>query len=71
MLVAAVGRIVDAQMAERVVSEKGADLAFVGTQFLREAGLVWGWARELGVRVEWPRQYVRGDAEAVKKLGTL
>ncbi|KAF2450290.1 FMN-linked oxidoreductase, partial [Karstenula rhodostoma CBS 690.94] len=59
MVVAGVGRIADARTAEAVVGEGKADLAFVATEFLRDANLVHRWAEELGVGVEWPKQYAR------------
>ncbi|KAL4883837.1 putative NADH-dependent flavin oxidoreductase [Aspergillus karnatakaensis] len=71
LLVAAVGFIKSPGTARDVVqasrleideadgSEKAqkADLAFVGRQFLREAGFVLRCAQELGVEVEWAYQY--------------
>ncbi|KAJ4354175.1 NADH-dependent flavin oxidoreductase [Didymosphaeria variabile] len=71
MFVAAVGRIADAATAQKVVSEKQADLTFVATEFLRDPNLVHRWAEELGASVEWPRQYVRADRQARAKMGTL
>lgn len=71
VLVAGVGRIADARTAEAVVGEGKADLVLVGTEFLRDAGLVYRWAEELGVGVEWPRQYVRADRGAMAGMGTL
>jgi len=68
MLVAAVGKIESAAMAEGVLSEGKADVVLVAKQFLRNPNLVRTWAEELGVEMEWPRQYVR---LANKPMGTL
>lgn len=70
MVVAGVGRIADAKRAEEVVGEAKADLAFVATEFLRDGNLVCRWAGDLGVGLEWPRQYVRADRGGAK-LGNL
>lgn len=67
MFVGAVGRITEARVAEKTLREKGADLALVATQFLRDPNLVYRWGEELDVRVPWPRQYCRADKEAKAK----
>lgn len=71
MVVAAVGRITEPEVAEEVIRDKDADLVFVGTQFLRDPGLVYKWAKELGAKWEWPRQYVRADTTVRARMGTL
>jgi 2,4-dienoyl-CoA reductase-like NADH-dependent reductase (Old Yellow Enzyme family) len=68
MLVAAVGKIDNAGMAEGVLQEGKADVVFVGRQFLRDPNLVRTWAGELEVEMEWPRQYVRLGG---RPMGTL
>lgn len=68
MMVAAVGRIADAVTAEKVVKEKGADLACIATEFLRDPNLVYRWSEQLGANMEWPRQYVRADREAKVRM---
>jgi 2,4-dienoyl-CoA reductase-like NADH-dependent reductase (Old Yellow Enzyme family) len=59
MLVAAVGLITNAAVAEEVLQNKKADMVLVGREFLRDPNVVHKWAYELGTKKEWPRQYVR------------
>jgi 2,4-dienoyl-CoA reductase-like NADH-dependent reductase (Old Yellow Enzyme family) len=68
MFVAAVGKIDNAVMAKGLLEEGKADLVLVARQFLRDPNLVRTWAEELGVEMDWPRQYVRLHN---KPLGTL
>lgn len=67
ILVGAVGRISEASIAEETLREKGADLALVATQFLRDPNLVYRWSEELDAHVQWPRQYCRADRKAKVK----
>jgi 2,4-dienoyl-CoA reductase-like NADH-dependent reductase (Old Yellow Enzyme family) len=55
-LVGAVGLITDAQQASSIFSEGKADAVFVAREFLRDAGTVLRWARELAVDVGWAVQ---------------
>ncbi|KAI5862724.1 FMN-linked oxidoreductase [Durotheca rogersii] len=65
LLVGAVGLINDAETARDVVQEEQgraarADLALIARQYLRESEFPLRVARELGVEVKWPNQYLRG-----------
>lgn len=57
--VAAVGLITEPAMMEAIVSEGRADLVAVARQFLRDPQLPLHAARELGVDLPWPQQYLR------------
>ncbi len=57
--VAAVGLIVEAAQAERVISSGGADAVMIGRAMLRDPAWALRAAAELGVKVEWPTQYRR------------
>lgn len=58
MLFASVGLITEAQQAEKI-AETQADVVLIAREFLRNPNLVLDWARELGVDVQWPKQYHR------------
>jgi 2,4-dienoyl-CoA reductase-like NADH-dependent reductase (Old Yellow Enzyme family) len=54
--VGAVGMITAGKQAEGIVAEGKADAVLVGRAFLRNPGLVWQWAGELGVEVRVAKQ---------------
>lgn len=60
LLVATVGNITEGQFANQIVENGDADIVLSGSQFLKNPGLTWAWADELGVRqvhtrpYEWP-----------------
>ena len=56
----AVGLITDPVQADHIVRTGQADLVLLGRQFLREPSWPNRAARELGVEVERPVQYLRG-----------
>ena len=55
----AVGLITEPRQADAIVAEERADLVALGRQLLREPSWPLRAARELGVDVEWPKQYRR------------
>ena len=55
----AVGLISDARQAESILSEGSADLILMARQFLRDPYVPLHAAKELGVDLAWPVQYVR------------
>jgi 2,4-dienoyl-CoA reductase-like NADH-dependent reductase (Old Yellow Enzyme family) len=55
----AVGLITEAQQANAIVSEGSADAVFLARQFLRDPYVPLHWAKELGVTINAPEQYVR------------
>jgi 2,4-dienoyl-CoA reductase-like NADH-dependent reductase (Old Yellow Enzyme family) len=55
----AVGLITDAQQAEAIVSDGCADAVLLARQMLRDPYFPLHAARELGVEVKWPDQYLR------------
>ncbi|SEJ68354.1 NADH:flavin oxidoreductase/NADH oxidase [Demequina mangrovi] len=58
----AVGQIVDAAQAERIVASGQADAVFVGREFMRDPHLPLRAAHELGVELDyWPPQYRRAS----------
>lgn len=57
--VAAVGLITEAAQAERIVADGDADLVLVGREILRNPYWPLQAARQLGVEVDWPKQYLR------------
>jgi 2,4-dienoyl-CoA reductase-like NADH-dependent reductase (Old Yellow Enzyme family) len=57
---AAVGLVTDPRQAEQIVAQGSADLVLLGRQLLREPYWPLRAARELGVEVDWPAQYLRG-----------
>ncbi|RLM59864.1 NADH:flavin oxidoreductase/NADH oxidase [Halobellus sp. Atlit-31R] len=58
--VGAVGGITTPQQADQLVRNGRADLAIVGREHLRNPYFALEAAHELGVDVEWPKQYERG-----------
>jgi 2,4-dienoyl-CoA reductase-like NADH-dependent reductase (Old Yellow Enzyme family) len=59
VLTAAVGRITDAQQAEGIIREGGADAVFLARQMLRDPHWPLRAAHELGASITWPKQYAR------------
>jgi 2,4-dienoyl-CoA reductase-like NADH-dependent reductase (Old Yellow Enzyme family) len=55
----AVGLITDAAQAEQILMDEQADLIFLAREMLRDPYWPLHAARELGVDVPWPNQYVR------------
>ena len=55
LLVGAVGSITNGKIAQGVI-DKGIDAVFVGRLFLKNPGLVWAYADELGVAIHQGRQ---------------
>jgi 2,4-dienoyl-CoA reductase-like NADH-dependent reductase (Old Yellow Enzyme family) len=55
-LVGAVGGISTGALATEVLDEEWADVVFVGRYFQQNPGLVWQFARELGVEIQLPNQ---------------
>jgi 2,4-dienoyl-CoA reductase-like NADH-dependent reductase (Old Yellow Enzyme family) len=55
----AVGLIGEAKQAERILEEGSADLILMARQFLRDPYVALHAAKELGVDLEWPVQYLR------------
>jgi 2,4-dienoyl-CoA reductase-like NADH-dependent reductase (Old Yellow Enzyme family) len=56
---AAVGMITDAAQAEQVIADGDADMVFLAREMLRQPHWPLLAARQLGVEVEWPKQYER------------
>ncbi|TFK73402.1 FMN-linked oxidoreductase [Pluteus cervinus] len=54
--VGSVGAISEARVAQGVLDKGQADVVFVGRQFLKEPGLVWKFAEELGVNIAAAKQ---------------
>lgn len=69
LLVSAVGGIGDGVWANKCLEEKGLDAVFAARAFLRDAGFAATCAEELGVQIQWPKQYLRkGRKRAPQKL---
>ena len=58
--VGAVGGITTPQQADQLIRNDRADLAIVGREHLRNPYFALEAAHELGVDIEWPKQYDRG-----------
>lgn len=56
MLVGTVGRINDGLVAQEVLDKGQADVILVGRQFLKNPGLVWAFADDLGVKIRAAHQ---------------
>jgi 2,4-dienoyl-CoA reductase-like NADH-dependent reductase (Old Yellow Enzyme family) len=56
---AAVGMITDAAQAEQIIADGDADMVFLAREMLRQPHWPLLAARQLGVEVEWPKQYER------------
>ncbi len=59
MLTGAVGMITDARQAEEILASGQADLVLLGREMLRNPYFTLHAAKELGVDIPWPLQYVR------------
>jgi 2,4-dienoyl-CoA reductase-like NADH-dependent reductase (Old Yellow Enzyme family) len=59
VLSAAVGLITDAKQADTIVRSGQADMVFLAREVLRDPHFPLRAARELGVEVDWPSQYLR------------
>ena len=59
ILTGAVGLITGAQQAESILSEEKADLVLLGREMLRNPYFPMKAAKELGVDISWPVQYIR------------
>jgi len=59
ILTGAVGFIVDARQAESILQEEKADLVFLAREMLRNPYFALSSAKELGVDITWPAQYLR------------
>ena len=67
----AVGSITNGKIAQGVL-DKGIDAVFVGRLFLKNPGLVWTYADELGVAIRQGRQLEWGFAEGgIRALGEV
>ncbi|KIW22107.1 uncharacterized protein PV07_12523 [Cladophialophora immunda] len=69
MLVSTVGNITHGHQANELL-EGGLDVIFAGRPFLKNPGLVWSWADDLGVQVRWANQIrwtVEGRTKRVRK----
>jgi len=66
MLVGTVGSITSGKQANDLL-EEGLDVAIAGRMFQKNPGLVWAWADELGVEVNWANQIRWGFAGRGKK----
>ena len=55
----AVGLIIDAEQAEKIIFEEQADLVFMARELLRNPYFPLEAANELGADIEWPPQYQR------------
>ena len=59
ILTGAVGLITTAVQAESILKEDKADMVFLGRELLRNPYFTLNAARELGVDIPWPLQYLR------------
>lgn len=57
----AVGLITSAQQADDIIKSGKADLVFLARQMLRDPYFPLHAAKELGVEIEWPKQYARAS----------
>ena len=55
----AVGLITEAKQADDIISEGKADIVLLAREELRDPYFPLHAAKELGVEVEWPKQYLR------------
>jgi len=54
-----VGLITSASQAEDILNRGAADFILLGREFLRQPHLVYSWAKDLGVDINWAAQYDR------------
>lgn len=57
LFVATVGKIEEAEFANKVVEDGEADFVLNGKLFLKNPGLTWKWADDLGVKLAHAKQY--------------
>jgi 2,4-dienoyl-CoA reductase-like NADH-dependent reductase (Old Yellow Enzyme family) len=62
VMTGAVGLITAAKQAEEILANGHADLILIGRQSLRDPNFPLHAAKELGVDMEWPNQYLRAKA---------
>ena len=62
----AVGFILTGSQAEEILQKEQADLVLIGRESLRNPRFPMDAARELGVEIDWPRQYLRGNKERLR-----
>lgn len=67
ILVSAVGSITSGKQAQELLDQGAADFIMSGRQFLKNPGLVWSWAEELGVYAETAAQIGWGFGGRGKK----
>ncbi|KAH9912003.1 hypothetical protein B0H21DRAFT_782373 [Amylocystis lapponica] len=70
MIIAAVGGITNAHVAQEVLDKGQADVIMVGRHFIRDHQAVWNFAEELGVDIHLPNQVdwvFKGRGSAQKK----
>lgn len=60
ILTGAVGVIINARQAEKILADQQADLIFMAREHLRDPYFSLHAAKELGDEVKWPEQYLRG-----------
>jgi 2,4-dienoyl-CoA reductase-like NADH-dependent reductase (Old Yellow Enzyme family) len=63
IMTGAVGLITSAQEAETILQKNGADLILLGRQVLRDPYFPLHAAKELGVEISWPVQYLRAKTD--------
>lgn len=56
LIVGTVGMISSAELANTLIEKDGLDFVMVGRGFLKNPGLVWSWAEELGVEIAMASQ---------------
>ncbi|KAF7326359.1 NADPH dehydrogenase afvA [Mycena venus] len=73
LIVSTVGKITTGPIAQQVLDQAQADVVFVGKQFLENPGVVWAFAKELGVdialanQIGWVFQWRGKRREAVSR----
>lgn len=63
ILTGAVGLITSAKQAQDILDRAAADFIIIGREFLRHPHLVYDWAQDLGVDIDWAAQYARAKIE--------
>jgi 2,4-dienoyl-CoA reductase-like NADH-dependent reductase (Old Yellow Enzyme family) len=66
LLIGAVGGVGDGKWANKIVADGMADVVLAARAFLRSSEFTLTCADELGVKVQWPLQYLRRGRRAVK-----
>lgn len=70
LIVATVGAYTNASIAEEALQKEWADVVLVGRLFQKEPGLVFEWADQLGVDVQFPHQIRWGFKGRGRKIQT-